>query len=85
MASRRARFEGAAGAVQRKPQAAAKYCENFPRRLPANDGRIRTALTAHDAVALAEGAHALKGSIGNFGAIGGAGNHTGDGKNRAAG
>ena len=30
-------------------------------------GRIRTALTAHDAVALADGAHALKGSIGNFG------------------
>ena len=29
--------------------------------------RIRTALTAHDAVALADGAHALKGSIGNFG------------------
>ncbi len=29
--------------------------------------RIRTALTARDAVALADGAHALKGSIGNFG------------------
>lgn len=30
-------------------------------------GRIRAALTARDAVALADGAHALKGSIGNFG------------------
>ena len=29
--------------------------------------RIRTALTARDAVSLADGAHALKGSIGNFG------------------
>ncbi|MGA7853129.1 MAG: response regulator [Candidatus Acidiferrales bacterium] len=39
------------------------FREDCPRMM----NRIRTALTAHDAVALADGAHALKGSIGNFG------------------
>jgi signal transduction histidine kinase/CheY-like chemotaxis protein len=39
------------------------FREDCPRMM----GRIRAALTARDAVALADGAHALKGSIGNFG------------------
>ncbi|MGA9972480.1 MAG: response regulator [Candidatus Acidiferrales bacterium] len=39
------------------------FREDCPRMMD----RIRTALTARDAVALADGAHALKGSIGNFG------------------
>ena len=39
------------------------FREDCPRMM----SRIRAALTTHDAVALAEGAHALKGSIGNFG------------------
>jgi PAS domain S-box-containing protein len=39
------------------------FREDCPRMM----GRIRNALTARDAVALADSAHALKGSIGNFG------------------
>jgi PAS domain S-box-containing protein len=39
------------------------FREDCPRMMD----RIRTALTARDAVSLADGAHALKGSIGNFG------------------
>ncbi len=39
------------------------FREDCPRMM----NRIRNALTAHDAVALADAAHALKGSIGNFG------------------
>jgi PAS domain S-box-containing protein len=39
------------------------FREDCPRMM----GRIRAALTARDAVALADSAHALKGSIGNFG------------------
>jgi PAS domain S-box-containing protein len=39
------------------------FREDCPRMM----ARIRAALTARDAVALADGAHALKGSIGNFG------------------
>jgi PAS domain S-box-containing protein len=39
------------------------FGEDCPRMM----GRIRSALTTHDAVALADAAHALKGSIGNFG------------------
>ena len=39
------------------------FGEDCPRMM----GRIRNALTARDAVALADSAHALKGSIGNFG------------------
>jgi PAS domain S-box-containing protein len=39
----------------------------FREDCPKMMARIRTALSAHDAVALAEGCHALKGSVGNFG------------------
>ncbi len=39
------------------------FREDCPRMM----GRIRNALTSRDAVALADSAHALKGSIGNFG------------------
>jgi PAS domain S-box-containing protein len=39
----------------------------FREDCPKMMARIRTALTAHDAAALADGAHALKGSVGNFG------------------
>ena len=39
----------------------------FREDCPKMMARIRTALSAHDAVALADGCHALKGSVGNFG------------------
>jgi two-component system sensor histidine kinase/response regulator len=39
----------------------------FREDCPKMMARIRTALTAHDAAALADGCHALKGSVGNFG------------------
>jgi len=39
----------------------------FREDCPKMMARIRSALTAHDAAALADGAHALKGSVGNFG------------------
>jgi two-component system, sensor histidine kinase and response regulator len=41
--------------------------KTFREDCPHMMGQIRAALTAHDAVALADGAHALKGSIRNFG------------------
>jgi two-component system, sensor histidine kinase and response regulator len=40
----------------------------FREDCPKMMARIRGALTAHDAKLLADGAHALKGSVGNFGA-----------------
>ena len=39
----------------------------FREDCPKMMARIRTALTAHDAAALADASHALKGSVGNFG------------------
>jgi PAS domain S-box-containing protein len=39
----------------------------FREDCPKMMARIRTALSAHDAAALADGSHALKGSVGNFG------------------
>jgi PAS domain S-box-containing protein len=39
----------------------------FREDCPKMMARIRTALAAHDAAALADGCHALKGSVGNFG------------------
>ena len=39
----------------------------FREDCPKMMARIRTALTAHDAAQLADGSHALKGSVGNFG------------------
>jgi two-component system, sensor histidine kinase and response regulator len=39
----------------------------FREDCPKMMARIRTALSAHDAAALADGCHALKGSVGNFG------------------
>ena len=39
----------------------------FREDCPKMMARIRTALSAHDAALLADGAHALKGSVGNFG------------------
>jgi PAS domain S-box-containing protein len=39
----------------------------FREDCPKMMGRIRAALTAHDATLLADGSHALKGSVGNFG------------------
>jgi PAS domain S-box-containing protein len=43
---------------------ATAFCQDCPRMM----GRIRKAIRARDAAALADAAHALKGSIGNFGA-----------------
>jgi HPt (histidine-containing phosphotransfer) domain-containing protein len=40
----------------------------FREDCPKMMARIRAALTAHDATLLADGSHALKGSVGNFGA-----------------
>jgi HPt (histidine-containing phosphotransfer) domain-containing protein len=39
----------------------------FREDCPKMMARIRTALTAHNAAQLADGSHALKGSVGNFG------------------
>ena len=39
----------------------------FREDCPKMMARIRTGLNAHDAAQLADGAHALKGSVGNFG------------------
>ncbi len=65
--SPRAEFRSAARALRRQSQTAPRHLKNLPRRLPKMMARIRTAIKSEDAFAIADAAHALKGSVGNFG------------------